>query len=169
MELHELYIAEGEVIDARYLFTKKRRDRMSDQEKYDDALAQQQGMIEIDDEAWDDLIKWAGFDNEEELIDFLKGSHDNLSVDVHDLDEAARMAWARKGSKVVKKFRCTAGRRKGRIVSTPSQCNAPLNLKARQTLRKTRAAKKGKMARKARRTKRINPASRRVQRLNKRR
>ena len=75
--------------------------------------------------------------------------------------------WARSGKKVVRKYRCTAGKRKGRIVARPAQCFAAPDMKKRFTLKKTKARLGGKMARKARKTKRVNPASRRVQALNK--
>ena len=78
-----------------------------------------------------------------------------------------KQIWARSGKKVVRKFRCTTGRRKGRIVKQMAQCFATPNIKARITLKRTRARIGGRMMRKARRTKRTNPASRRVQALNK--
>jgi hypothetical protein len=78
-----------------------------------------------------------------------------------------KQIWARSGKKVVRKFRCTQGRRKGRIVKQMAQCFAAPNIKARITLKRTRARVGGRMMRKARRTKRINPVSRRVQALNK--
>ena len=78
-----------------------------------------------------------------------------------------KQIWARSGKKVVRKFRCTTGRRKGRIVKQMAQCFAAPNIKARITLKRTRARIGGRMMRKARRTKRANPASRRVQALNK--
>ena len=40
--------------------------------------------------------------------------------------------WARSGTKVVRKYRCTGGQRKGRVVSNFSQCFAPVNIKKRQ-------------------------------------
>ena len=83
--------------------------------------------------------------------------------------EGAKMAWARSGNKIVKKYRCVSGRRKGRIVSNPSQCNAPVDIKKRITLKKTKATKGHAMKRKARRTRRINPASKRLKGLNIRR
>lgn len=82
--------------------------------------------------------------------------------------EGAKMVWARTGNKVVRKYRCTDGPRKGRVVASPSQCNAPIDLKKRQKMKMTRAAKGKKMARVAKKTKRANPASRRVQQMNKR-
>ena len=78
-----------------------------------------------------------------------------------------KQIWARSGKKVVRKFRCTTGRRKGRIVKQMAQCFAAPNIKARITLKRTRARIGGRMMRKARRTKRTNPTSRRVQALNK--
>ncbi len=39
------------------------------------------------------------------------------------------MAWAKSGNKVVRKYRCASGRRKGRIVSTPAQCFAAPDIK----------------------------------------
>ena len=77
-----------------------------------------------------------------------------------------KQIWARSGKKVVRKYRCTVGRRKGRIVKKMSQCFAAPNMKARLTLKRTRARIGARMMRKARRTKRTNPASRRVQALN---
>lgn len=79
----------------------------------------------------------------------------------------ARMVWKKSGSKVVRAVRCTSGRRKGRVVSTASQCSAPINIKARLTLKKTKARMGKRMTRKAGRTKRLNPASRRVSSMNK--
>ena len=78
-----------------------------------------------------------------------------------------KQIWARSGKKVVRKYRCTSGQRKGRIVSKIGQCFAAPNVKAKIRLKKTRARLGARMARKARRTKRINPASIRVARMNK--
>ena len=82
------------------------------------------------------------------------------------LDEA-KMAWAKSGKKVVRKFRCSGGQRHGRIVSNIAQCFAKPDINKRNKLRMTKARLGPKMARKARKTKRVNPASRRVQALNK--
>ena len=87
--------------------------------------------------------------------------------DSEDLVEA-KLVWARKGKNtVVRKFRCTFGRRKGRLVAKQSQCAAPLDLKKRYVLKRTKAAKGARMMRKARKTKKYNPASKRVAALNK--
>lgn len=80
-----------------------------------------------------------------------------------------RQIWGRKGTKLVRKYRCTSGPRKGRIVAKMSQCFAAPNVKKKIAMKKTRARLGGKMARKARKTKRMNPASKLLKRLNKRR
>jgi hypothetical protein len=77
--------------------------------------------------------------------------------------------WARSGKKVVRKYRCSTGPRKNRIVSKMQQCFAAPNVKARIAMKKTRARLGKRMTRKAKRTKRINPASRRVQQMNRKR
>ena len=78
-----------------------------------------------------------------------------------------KLVWARRGQKIVRKYRCTFGRRKGRVVANMSQCSAPLDIKKRFTLRRTKARMGSRIQRKIQRTKKINPASKRVQRLNK--
>ena len=77
------------------------------------------------------------------------------------------MAWAKRGNKVVRKFRCTSGKRKSRIVSSPAQCFAAPDIKKRIKLKMTKARLGARMARKAKKTKRVNPASRRIAALNK--
>lgn len=82
-----------------------------------------------------------------------------------DLEEGP--TWARSGKKVVRKYRCSGGPRKNRIVSQLKQCFAPPNVKKRMALKRIKARLGARITRKAKRTKRINPASIRVQRLNK--
>ncbi len=79
----------------------------------------------------------------------------------------SKLVWARKGKSITKKYRCTFGKRKGRLVASPGQCSAPIDLKKRFNLKKTKARMGAKMARKARFTKKFNPASKAVQRMNK--
>ena len=83
-----------------------------------------------------------------------------------ELDE--KQVWARSGKKTERKYRCTAGRRKGRVVAKMSQCYAPLNIKASVRFKQTKRRLGSKMARKAKKTKRVNPASKRLKTLNKR-
>jgi len=80
----------------------------------------------------------------------------------------ARMVWKRQGNKVVRAVRCVGGRRHGRVVKTASQCSAPVDMKKRLTLKKTKAKMGKRMSRKANRTKRLNPASKRLKTLNRR-
>lgn len=80
-----------------------------------------------------------------------------------------KQIWGRRGKKLVRKYRCMSGQRKGRIVAKMAQCYAAPNLKARMSLKRTKARLGPRMARKAKRTKRINPASIALSRLNKRR
>ena len=79
-----------------------------------------------------------------------------------------KQVWARSGQKVVRKYRCSGGRKNGRVVSSISSCYAPVDIKKRQTMRKTKAIKGRRMTRVAQKTKRVNPVSKRLQRLNKR-
>ncbi len=82
-----------------------------------------------------------------------------------ELTEA--MTWAKRGNKVVRKFGCVSGRRKSRVVSSPAQCFAAPDFKKRIKLKMTKARLGARMARKAKKTKRVNPASKRVAALNK--
>ncbi len=88
-----------------------------------------------------------------------------MKINEVTLDE--KMAWAKRGNKVVRKFRCTMGPRAGRIVSNVGQCFAAPDVKKRARLKLTKARLGAKMVRKAKKTKRINPASKRVKAMNK--
>ena len=78
-----------------------------------------------------------------------------------------KIVWAKKGkNNITRKYRCSFGKRKGRVVASHSQCSAPIDMKKRFQLKKTKARLGKKMARKARKTKRFNPASKRVRALN---
>lgn len=79
------------------------------------------------------------------------------------LDE--KQVWARTGKKLVRKYRCTTGRRKGRVVKQMSQCFAAPDIKKSVRLKKTKARLGARMARKAKRTKRTNPASIRLAKM----
>ena len=81
--------------------------------------------------------------------------------------QEARMIFGRKGKQVGKKYRCTFGRKKGRIVSNPSVCSAPLDIKKRFIMKKMKARMGARLQRKIKFTKKYNPASRRVRALNK--
>lgn len=81
------------------------------------------------------------------------------------LDE--KQVWARRGKKIVRKYRCMGGRRDGRIVAAMSQCYAAPDLKKSRRLKVTKARMGSRIARKSQRTKRVNAASRQVQKMNK--
>jgi len=79
-----------------------------------------------------------------------------------------RMVWKKSGNTVKRAYRCTGGTRNGRVVATAAQCSKPINIKKRFTFKKTKARLGNRMVRKTKRTKKINPASRRLRMLNKR-
>lgn len=79
-----------------------------------------------------------------------------------------KTAWGRSGKKVVRKIRCASGPRKGKLVKSAADCNKSRNIKKSMTLKKTKSRQGGRMARKARRTKRVSHSSRKVRRMNKR-
>jgi hypothetical protein len=87
-------------------------------------------------------------------------------VKINEVTLDEKMAWAKRGNKVVRKFRCSAGSRAGRIVSNIGQCFAAPDIKKRARLKLTKARLGAKMIRKSKRTKRVNPASKRVKAMN---
>ncbi|MDA9993078.1 hypothetical protein N9E09_00245 [bacterium] len=78
----------------------------------------------------------------------------------------AKLVYARSGKKVVRKYRCSSGRLKGKTVKNPSACFKPVDVKKRFTLAKTKAKMGTRMSRKSKMTKRMNPASKRLKMLN---
>ena len=90
-----------------------------------------------------------------------------LVEEIIQIDE--KQIWGRRGKKLVRKYRCSSGQRKGRIVAKIAQCFASPNVKKKMSMKRTRARLGNRMARKARRTKRTNPASIALRRLNRRR
>lgn len=86
-------------------------------------------------------------------------------VDEKEIYEA-KLVYARSGKSVVRKYRCSSGRLKGKTVANPSSCFKPVNIKKRFTLARTKAKMGSRMARKSKMTKRMNPASRRLKSLN---
>lgn len=79
-----------------------------------------------------------------------------------------KQIWGRKGTTLVRKYRCMSGNRKGRIVSTPTACFAAPDIKKRAKMKQTQARLGKRMARKAKRTKRTNPASIRLRAMKQR-
>lgn len=79
----------------------------------------------------------------------------------------AKNVWSRKGSQTVRKFRCTSGVRKGRVMSSPAACNKPIDIHKSATFKQTKARKSGSIKIKSNLTRRSNPASKRLKTLNK--
>lgn len=80
--------------------------------------------------------------------------------------ESSVMAWGKKGDKIVKRYRCLSGPRKNRLVDQPADCSKTIDPKKRIQLKKTMAKMGKRIARKAKKTKRINPVSKMVKRKN---
>jgi len=90
-----------------------------------------------------------------------------IYVQNDDEDEVEEgVAWKKRGSKMIRQFRCTSGRRKGRVVANPSQCFKPIDLKKRANLRRMKAKMGSRLSRKAGRTKKFNPISKRIKSMN---
>lgn len=85
---------------------------------------------------------------------------------LRELTEGATSIFGRSGNKTVRKYRCTSGSRKGRIVAKASTCTAPRNVAASNTLKKTKRSKQSTMSVKSSRTKRANPYSSRLKNIN---
>lgn len=79
----------------------------------------------------------------------------------------AKLVYARRGNSIVKKYRCTTGKRKGKLVSTPQGCFGPIDLKKRMRMKRLRKQKAKIMAYRTQRTKSYNPVSKQIVRLNK--
>lgn len=84
-----------------------------------------------------------------------------------DLEETS-VVWSRKKgqAKPTQKFRCAAGPRAGKRVSSIKQCFAPIDVKKREQMKKTRAKTAVRQARKAKKTKRVDPGARLAKMLN---
>lgn len=65
------------------------------------------------------------------------------------------------------KWRCETGPRKGRTVPNVNQCSAPPDIAKAARMKATRKRTKASQARKTKKTKRVDPASRTAARLNK--
>lgn len=85
---------------------------------------------------------------------------------LRELTEATSKVWGRTGTKQVRKYRCTHGSRKGRVMSSPAACNAPINIAKSNRLKVTKAGKSKTIGFKSAQTRRVNPASSRLKRLN---
>jgi hypothetical protein len=85
---------------------------------------------------------------------------------VEALEEGYVQIAGRSGNKIVRKFRCTSGSRRGRIVSKPGTCSAPKNIRSSVNLKKAKRKQGSLMAVKSLRTKRARKTSKRLATLN---
>lgn len=91
---------------------------------------------------------------------------DELFLFEEDLTESAVIAYGKVGDTIVKKYRCMSGPRKGRLVKTAGDCAKKLDLAKSRRLKRTMARIGGRIARRAKRTKRVNPTSKIIARKN---
>ena len=80
--------------------------------------------------------------------------------------EGAVQIFGRSKGKVVRKYCCTSGQKKGRIVAKPTTCSAPIRVSSRIAIKKAKARRSPLIKIKSRYTKRMSPTSRRLTRLN---
>lgn len=83
------------------------------------------------------------------------------------LTEGALQIMGRKGNKLVRKYRCTSGSRKGRIVADPATCNKPKRVKSSINIKKAKARRSSAMKVASARTKRARGTTQRLTRINK--
>lgn len=84
-----------------------------------------------------------------------------------EIIEGVTRVWSRTGNKSVMKYRCMSGVRKGRVMASPAACNAPINVSKSTTLKRTKSRRGSVMTYKSGRTKKTNPASKRLKQYNK--
>lgn len=83
--------------------------------------------------------------------------------------ESVVQIWSRtKAGKMVRKYRCTAGPRKGRVVSSPSVCTQPKKIGSVMAIKKAKARRGSTMKIKRSRTKSTSGASIGLAKLNRR-
>lgn len=79
----------------------------------------------------------------------------------------AKRVWAKRGKKLKRMIRCTSGKKKGRTVANVGACSKAINIKKRFMMKRIRKRFNAKIVRKSRRTKKMNPLSKRLSTLNK--
>ena len=78
------------------------------------------------------------------------------------IDEGATSIYGRKGNQSTRKYRCSSGPRKGRIVAKMSTCHAPIDAQKKKTMTVTRSKAPKLAAKKSMFTKRGSGVSRAV-------
>ena len=89
-----------------------------------------------------------------------------LFDDVEPIEEAARNILGRTKTGIKRKFRCTSGPRKGRVVADPATCNKPIDVARRIAAKRTRKKKAGVAAFKRARTMRQSPVTKILKKVN---
>ena len=79
----------------------------------------------------------------------------------------AKRVWAKRGKKLKRMIRCTGGKKKGRTVANVGACSKAINVKKRFMMKRIRKRFNAKIVRKAQRTKKFNPLSKRLKSMNK--
>jgi hypothetical protein len=87
-------------------------------------------------------------------------------IEIKDIEEGYVQIAGRSGGKIVRKYRCTSGSRRGRIVSKPGTCSAPKNVKSTINMKKAKRRAGSLMTTRAQRTKTALKTTKRLQRLN---
>ncbi len=91
-----------------------------------------------------------------------------FEIEIDGILTEAKRIFAKKGGKIVRAFRCTSGRKAGRMVQKPSDCFKKKNIKRVKAARRVSKKLKFIRSRKAVRTKR-KALSKRLLKLNRHR
>ena len=86
---------------------------------------------------------------------------------LEEITEGAVQIFGRRSGKVVRKYRCTSGQKKGRIVAKPQTCTTPIKVGRSVGSKKAKSRKSALIKIKSRLSKRVNPRSKLITKLNK--
>jgi hypothetical protein len=81
------------------------------------------------------------------------------------ITEGALQIAGRRGGKIVRKYRCTTGSRKGRIVAKPETCNKPKRVQSSINIKRAKARRGSAMKIATARRKRAGGQSQRLARI----
>jgi len=93
--------------------------------------------------------------------------NEELEIIGEEVVTEAKRVWAKRGKKLKRMIRCTAGKKKGRTVANVGACSKAINVKKRFMMKRIRKRFNAKIVRKAQRTKNFNPLSKRLKSMNK--
>ena len=83
------------------------------------------------------------------------------------ITEGALQIVGRRSNRLVRKYRCTSGSRKGRIVANPATCTKPKRVKSSINIKKAKARRGSAMKVASARTKRAGGLTKRLTNINK--